>query len=227
MSKLSKSVRRPSPAMIVAIIALVGALAGSAVALPGKNTVQSNDIKKNAVKSKHLKNNGVKGIDIDESSLGTVPSATNAVNARNAENARNAVNAVNAVNLVSHARIAQFLGEGTHTLGTIGPFELIGDCTVEGGGNDTAVLQIETSTNDSALVSDTSTDLDFDTADNPQDLNAASAASGSRDLSGTATALLAIAANGTTITSADYFAGVNVGGQADMCYFGGTFEQLK
>jgi hypothetical protein len=38
---------RPSPALIVALIALVAALAGSAVALPGKNKVDKNDIKKN------------------------------------------------------------------------------------------------------------------------------------------------------------------------------------
>jgi hypothetical protein len=36
--------RRPKPAMIVAFIALVAALSGSAVALPGKNTVDSGDI---------------------------------------------------------------------------------------------------------------------------------------------------------------------------------------
>ena len=218
---MSKFSSRQSPAIIVAIVALVAALGGSALALPGKNTVQSNDIKKNAVKSKHLKNNGVKGVDIDESSLGVVPSAALA------ENARNAVNAVNAVNLVSHARVAQFVGEGTHDLATIGAFKLVGECTVDGGGTDEALLQIETSANDSALVSDTDSDLDFDTADNPQELNAASAASGDPDLSSTGTSLVAIGANGTTVTSADYFAAVNVGGQENQCYFGGTFEQLK
>ena len=219
---LSKSVRRPSPAIIVAIVALVAALGGSALALPGKNKVQSDDIKKNAVKSKHLKNNGVKGIDIDETSLGVVPSASLA------DNARNAVNAVNAVNLVSHARIAQFVGDGTHDLATIGPFKLIGECTVADGATDEALLQIETTTDGSALVSDTSgTLLPFDIADNPQELNGASAASGDPDVSSTTTSLLAIAANGATVTSADYFAAVNVGGQEDRCYFGGTFEQLK
>lgn len=76
---LSKPVRRPSPALIVAVVALVAALAGSAIALPGKNTVQSNDIKKNAVRSSDIKNDNVKGVDIKESSLGTVPSAQNSV----------------------------------------------------------------------------------------------------------------------------------------------------
>ena len=41
---------RPSPAMLVAICALVLALTGSAVALKGKNSVKSNDIAPGAVK---------------------------------------------------------------------------------------------------------------------------------------------------------------------------------
>ena len=49
--------RRPSTGgagLIVALIALVLAVSGPAIALPGKNSVDSGDIKKNAVKSKHL-----------------------------------------------------------------------------------------------------------------------------------------------------------------------------
>jgi hypothetical protein len=48
------SKRLPSPAMIVAVIALVAALTGSAVALQGKNSVKSNDIAPNAVKSRQV-----------------------------------------------------------------------------------------------------------------------------------------------------------------------------
>jgi hypothetical protein len=48
-----------SPALFVAMIALVAALAGSAVALPGKNTVDKNDIKKGAVTKKALKKGAV------------------------------------------------------------------------------------------------------------------------------------------------------------------------
>lgn len=45
---------KPSPAMVVALIALVAGVAGSAVALPGRNSVQSNDIKRKAVKKRHI-----------------------------------------------------------------------------------------------------------------------------------------------------------------------------
>jgi hypothetical protein len=50
---------RISPASLLALVALVFALAGTAVALPGKNKVDANDIKKNAVKSKAIKKGAV------------------------------------------------------------------------------------------------------------------------------------------------------------------------
>jgi hypothetical protein len=43
-------VSRPSPGLVVAIVALVSALAGSAIALPGQNKVNSGDIKNGQVK---------------------------------------------------------------------------------------------------------------------------------------------------------------------------------
>jgi hypothetical protein len=49
----------PSPALIVAVVALVVATTGAAVALPGKNSVKSDDIAKNAVKKKHIKKGNV------------------------------------------------------------------------------------------------------------------------------------------------------------------------
>jgi len=64
--------RRPSPALIVALIALVAALAGTAAALPGRNTIDKNDLKKNAVKSKNIKQGQVKSSDVAD---GTVAEA--------------------------------------------------------------------------------------------------------------------------------------------------------
>lgn len=80
--------RRPSAGMSVAFVALIAALSGTAVALPGRSTVDSGDIRNGQVRSADLKNNDirgrdirtntVKGSDIDESSLGKAPSAGNA-----------------------------------------------------------------------------------------------------------------------------------------------------
>jgi hypothetical protein len=96
---------RPSPAMVVAFIALCVALAGTATALPGRNKVRSDDIARGAVRSsdiapkavgtKQIKGRSVTrskiaakaidsslvgtdaltGANILESSLGTVPKA--------------------------------------------------------------------------------------------------------------------------------------------------------
>jgi hypothetical protein len=61
--------RRPSPAMAVAFVALLAALSGTAVALPGKNTVDSGDIKKGAVKRADIANNAVNSARVANNSL--------------------------------------------------------------------------------------------------------------------------------------------------------------
>ncbi len=83
--------RRPSPALIVAIVALVCALTGTAWAALGKNSVGSKQLKKNAVTAAKIKKEAVTsakvkkhtltGKNINLAKLGTVPSATNATNA--------------------------------------------------------------------------------------------------------------------------------------------------
>ena len=60
---------RPSPALLVAMLALVVALSGTAIALPGKGTVDKNDIKKNAIKSKQVVNESLTGGDVQNESL--------------------------------------------------------------------------------------------------------------------------------------------------------------
>src|SRR5215213_4784128 len=102
--------RKPTPAMAVAFIALLAALSGTAVALPGTNSVDSGDIKNKQVKGKDLANNAVTGKkvknsslgggdvkndtltgdNINESTLGKVPSATTADSAGTSNNASNA-----------------------------------------------------------------------------------------------------------------------------------------
>lgn len=45
---------KPSPAMVVAVISLIVAIGGTAVALPGKRSVDSNDLRKNSVGARSL-----------------------------------------------------------------------------------------------------------------------------------------------------------------------------
>jgi hypothetical protein len=85
---------RPSPAMIVALIALVAALSGTAYAALGKNSVGTRQLKAKAVTSGKIANNAVTsakvaknsltGADINVGALGTVPSAATAGSAGNA-----------------------------------------------------------------------------------------------------------------------------------------------
>ncbi len=120
MGKVLK--RLPSPSMAVAFVALLAALGGTAVALPGGNSVKKDDIAAGAVNSSDLRNNSVTstdirnstirgrdvrnstitgadvaantvtGSDVNEGTLGTVPSATSANSASSASNAGNADN---------------------------------------------------------------------------------------------------------------------------------------
>jgi hypothetical protein len=83
---------RPSPAMVVACLALGIALGGTsyaAIKLP-RNSVGTKQLKKNAVTSPKVKNNAITGADVLESSLGQVPSAASATNATNATHATTA-----------------------------------------------------------------------------------------------------------------------------------------
>jgi hypothetical protein len=86
--------RAPSPAMVVAIIALILALTGTAFAALGKNSVGTRQLKSKAVTTGKIANNAVNaakvadhsltGAEINIGALGTVPKATSADSAGNA-----------------------------------------------------------------------------------------------------------------------------------------------
>jgi hypothetical protein len=86
--------------MVVACIALTVALSGAsyaAVALP-RNSVGTKQLKANAVKSPKVAANTINGSDVNEATLGMVPSANTANSAANANTANSAANATNAGN---------------------------------------------------------------------------------------------------------------------------------
>ena len=79
-------------ANVMATIAVFVALGGAsyaAVKLP-TNSVGTKQLKKNAVNGAKVKDNSLTGSDIDEATLGVVPSATQANNAAQASQALNA-----------------------------------------------------------------------------------------------------------------------------------------
>ncbi len=91
---MKSGMKRPSPAVVIAVIALVIALTGTAFAALGKNSVGSRQIKSKAVTGAKFANDSVStakvsrktvdGENIDLSKLGTVPSADSAAHAANA-----------------------------------------------------------------------------------------------------------------------------------------------
>ena len=105
--------RRNTIALLALFIALSGTtFAAATVVLPAnsvgakqlkKNAVINKKIKANAVTGAKVKNNSLTGADVLESSLGTVPSATNANHATSADSATNATNATNATKLGGYA----------------------------------------------------------------------------------------------------------------------------
>jgi hypothetical protein len=120
---------RPSPAMVVACIALTIALGGTSYAatkLPARS-VGTKQLKKNAVTSPKVKNNALTGADVLESSLAQVPSAASAGNAANATHATNADHATSASSATTagtaNAAFSTFHDDSIllpDTLGTVG-----------------------------------------------------------------------------------------------------------
>ena len=93
--------RRPSPALIVAVIALVAAVGGGALAAPrahraASSKINGSRIKVHSISGNRLRNNTVTGTQVRESSLGEVPEAKLAESATTAANANSAGHATTA-----------------------------------------------------------------------------------------------------------------------------------
>jgi hypothetical protein len=85
VSTLTRRISRPSPALLVAIVALFMALGGTSYAalkITGTNVVNGTltgaDVDNRSLGGKELKKNTLDGTEIDESALGPVPKATDA-----------------------------------------------------------------------------------------------------------------------------------------------------
>ena len=119
--------RRPSPAMVVAFIALGLALGGTsyAVVKPGKNTVGSRQLRNNAVSAAKLKagavdstkvrDDSLTGQDINDSTLGAVPNALAAARAAGADRAAIADSLAQVVYRTTTAKLGPAPGNGTST----------------------------------------------------------------------------------------------------------------
>jgi hypothetical protein len=114
-------VARPSPGLIVAIAALVVALSGVAVGLPGRNSVDSGDIQRNAVTTKKIKKNAV-----TSSRLAGNAVTTGKIGPRQ----------VTAADLARPPRLIEYSRTGDsddEPMLTAGELRLRADCAVSGG----------------------------------------------------------------------------------------------
>jgi hypothetical protein len=125
--------RRPSPALVISLIALFVALGGTgyaALSLPKnsvgtkqlkKNAVTGSKIKKNAVTGSKVKNHSLTGADINLGALGTVPSASNAAHANAADSASTAGSAANATGVAGPLASGQTLIGYVDSAGRVDP----------------------------------------------------------------------------------------------------------
>lgn len=80
--------RRPSPALVISLLALFVAMSATATGLPGRNNVDKNDLKRNVVKAKNIRKNAVRPKQL-------APSATVKAEYSNGENINIAGNGAN------------------------------------------------------------------------------------------------------------------------------------
>jgi hypothetical protein len=180
----------PSPALVVAVIALIVALGGTgyaAVVLPAhsvgkkqlkRHAVTTNKIHRNAITGSKVKNNTLTGRDINEQKLGEVPAAQHAesaVNAAAALRAGSAATAGNAAALQGHGA-ADFVSSGayqqilfklqagdTRELVRNGPVSIYARCATVAG-DDTLRMYAKTDVNGAIMLTAWGDTLDGSTA---------------------------------------------------------------
>ncbi len=164
-----KRIRRPSPALVISLIALFVALGGvgyAAATINGKNiknkSIAGKKLKNKTVTGGKVKGNTLTGAQIRESSLGTVPNASKASNATNATNAANAA-AVGGMSLRKIAYSSE-AGSATSTIFSFKGLTLQATC----GAGAALVVTATTSVNDALLQTWSNDTINLDTQSNQQ-----------------------------------------------------------
>jgi hypothetical protein len=179
--------RRPSPAMIVASVALFVSLSGVSYGVATgfidsreikNNEVRSLDIRNNEIRTGDLRNNQIRGIDIrnstvqgrdlalntvtgddvNESSLQQVPSALSADTAKSAD-------ALASLKIIPQTTMTE--GAPPVTLATQGPLTVNGSCSPAAAGATAARLTVASSEDNSAAGGESSVNPDLDAGETP------------------------------------------------------------
>jgi hypothetical protein len=178
--------RRPSPALVISMIALFVSLSGVSYGVATgfidsreikNNEIRSIDIRNNQVRTRDLRNNEVRGIDIrnstvqgrdialntvtgedvKEDTLQKVPSALLADSATTADG-------VKTLQIIPVTTLAE--GATPVTLATHGPLTLTGRCDPSAATTE-AKLAVSTTEDNSAAGAETAPDPDIDASDPP------------------------------------------------------------
>jgi hypothetical protein len=179
--------RRPSPAMLIALIALFISLSGVSYGVATgfidsreikNNEIRSLDIRNNQVRSIDIRNNEVRGRDIRNSTVQSRDIAINAVTGEDVKedtlqkvpsalladnaNTANSANSVSTLKIIPVTTVAA--GADPVTLATHGPLTLTAEC---GAGALTARLFVKTTEDNSAGTGNSPADTDLDSTDPP------------------------------------------------------------
>jgi hypothetical protein len=185
---------RPSPAMIVALIALFVAMGGVSYGFATgtidsreikDNDVRSRDIRNNEIRTRDLRNNEVRGIDIRNSTIQGRDVALNTITGDDvkedtlqkvpsATQADSATTATTAGSVAGQTAVDKTVAEGADpvVLATQGPLTLHGDCATGA----TPRVLVSTTEDNSSATSEGSTGVtstlvnDIDSADDPVEI---------------------------------------------------------
>jgi hypothetical protein len=192
--------------MVVAIVALCFALAGTAIA--GPEAIISG-LSKSKVK-KIAKKQANKQINKREAELSVASAVTAGSAATAASFGGMTATRIDPLTLTTG---------GSRGLGTFGPFTLTATCTINQADTDVALVTITTSQNNSAFKGEDE-DADFDVGDSPSYVEASITPTGTPYFQEDGGA--AIAPDGTELLGHQLYAGVNVLGEPGRCRFGGV-----
>ncbi len=228
--------QRPSPALVISMIALFVAMSGTGYALSRasvgpkqlkrsavttskikKRAVTASKLRRRAVTTSKIKNDNVTGRKIKESTLGKVPDADK----------------LDGLDSPAYERSSKFTRIQTLNLGnneardiySLGPFRLTAHCQLNQAGNDEPRILITTTQDNAAFDGNDSGVLNVATPEASREFVKDSTAAGTPGIDaendGTA-----IAADGTQFVS-QLWAAVNTFNQPGRCFFGGLIEQVS
>jgi hypothetical protein len=216
--------RRPSPALVIAAIALFATLGGTAYALTitGANvrngSLTGSDIRNRSLTQADLKGRALKGTLMIKDSVGYNAVKEQVLDASKFKQVNSAKDS-EALAGVKGVRIAPFFLDANQSkaVASVGPFTLTARCRTEGP-NQIAEIVAQTNQSNSAIDGATK-DESFNIGEVVA-MVVAQAPAGTpafdQEAAGTA-----IAPDGTEIVGQELYAGVSVLGQANKCRFGG------